>query len=359
MLQRLAVAVAALAGLTGSALADPFVFERRELAAGVHLVFRADPSREPVEGNVLVVEQADGLVVFDAGGTPLSGRRIVEQIRAISDKPVSHVVISHWHGDHHLGLPAFREAWPDAVVIAHANTAGYMTGDAMDYLEGMTPDVFTGAAERTAAYLESEAGQALDPDMRRYAEMMVEDFPLVAEAAAEFAPTSADQLITDRLVLADTDAPVEIIHPGVGNTDGDIIMWLPRQQILATGDLVVAPTPYGFGSPPLEWAGTLDVLAGYPFQILVPGHGEPQTDRTYLNNLITLLRWTGGEVERLSAEGLDDEAVAAAIDWMGISVLFAGNNAWLQRTFRDYFATPIVGHALQELRGEPIEQGGE
>lgn len=343
----------------GPVWADPFVFERRELADGVHVVYRPDASREPVEGNVLVIEQSEGLVVFDAGGTPLSGRRIVEQIRAISDQPVRQVVISHWHGDHHLGLPALRDAWPDLTVIAHEKTAAYMSGPQMDYLEGMTPEVLNQSSEGLAGYLESEASAAMPDGLRQRAEMMVEDLALAAVAAAEITVTAADRSIGDSLHLDDPERPVMLLHPGIGNTDGDLVAWLPEQGILATGDLVVAPTPYGFGSPPLEWAQTLEGLAELPFTTLVPGHGEVMQDRVYLDRLIALLRFVGAEAERLNGDGLDAETVAATIDWSAAIAEFAGNDPWLQRSFRNYFQTPIIGHVLQEARGETIAQGGE
>ena len=51
-------------------------------------------------GNVVVVEQSDGLVLLDSGGSFGSGERVVAMIRGISPKPVKAVVISHWHSDH-------------------------------------------------------------------------------------------------------------------------------------------------------------------------------------------------------------------------------------------------------------------
>ncbi len=54
------------------------------------------------------------------------------------------------------------------------------------------------------------------------------------------------------------------------------------ENILATGDPLVHPLPYGFGSFPAQWIETLDKVAAYDFELLVPGHGEVQRDIEYL-----------------------------------------------------------------------------
>ena len=61
-------------------------------------------------GNVTVIEQSDGLVLVDAGGSPGAGRRIVEMVRSISRKPVKAIIISQWHGDKPQGLSELLKA---------------------------------------------------------------------------------------------------------------------------------------------------------------------------------------------------------------------------------------------------------
>jgi hypothetical protein len=62
--------------------------------------------------------------------------------------------------------------------------------------------------------------------------------------------------VTHRYVLDDCTAPVEALFIGPAHTDGDIAVWTPKQRVVATGDMVVAPIPYG-GSSPVEWPATL------------------------------------------------------------------------------------------------------
>ena len=74
-----------------------------------------------------------------------------------------------------------------------------------------------------------------------------------------------------RLVLVDALRPVELIHFGRANTDGDLVAWMPNEKIVASGDIVVAPTPFGFFSYPSDWIETLGKLKAMPFELLHPG----------------------------------------------------------------------------------------
>lgn len=83
------------------------------VAPHVWLIRQPEPFHLQPIGNVTIIEQSDGLVLIDAGGSPGSGRRIVRLIKSVSAKPVKAVAITHWHGDHPFGLPAIVAEWPE------------------------------------------------------------------------------------------------------------------------------------------------------------------------------------------------------------------------------------------------------
>src|SRR5690349_21171851 len=121
----------AIAALPAIAQTDPAqVFARRTQAITAHawLIDKPDGVNPPFEGNVVVIEQSDGLVVVDAGGSPPSGVAIVAEIRKLSKKPVKTLIYTHWHGDHNLGAGAFRAAWPHVTIVSTAKTREAMTG---------------------------------------------------------------------------------------------------------------------------------------------------------------------------------------------------------------------------------------
>src|SRR5688572_23622762 len=77
-------------------------------------------------GNVTIIEQANGLGLVDAGGSPGAARRVIQQVRRLSRKPVKAVILTHWHGDHPQGLSEVLRAWPKARTIATKATQAHL-----------------------------------------------------------------------------------------------------------------------------------------------------------------------------------------------------------------------------------------
>jgi glyoxylase-like metal-dependent hydrolase (beta-lactamase superfamily II) len=329
--------------------ADVYTIELEALAPDIYLVRRPDPLREPVEPNAVFVVNDEDVVVFEGGGAPIVAERTIALIRSVTAKPVSHVVNSHWHGDHNLGNQVYRKAFPDLKIVAHPDTVAAMAGPPMAYVQRYVP-MLTGLIDEWTALDEkgelSERRKELLPNLR----MMREEF-------ARTVVTRPDTIISERLVLERGAREIHIIHPGRGNTPGDLVLWLPREQILATGDLVVHPVPYGFGSFPAEWIETLDKLAGFDFKLLVPGHGEVQTDDAYIRRLQALLAEVRRQVGESVEKGLDLEATREALDLADFNDEFAGEDEDRRTKFDNWWRLPIARSAWLEARGEAIVQG--
>jgi cyclase len=106
---------------------------------------------------------------------------------------------------------------------------------------------------------------------------------------------------------------VRIRFIGRGNTAGDTILYMPRERILLTGDLVDHPVPYFFGGFPLDQVATLQALAQFDAQTIVPGHGDILHDNSYVHLMIDFLRAVNGEVEREINQGKTLEEVQEAL----------------------------------------------
>ena len=328
---------------------DVYTVELEQLAPDVYLVRRPEPLREPVEPNAVFVVNADDVIVFEGGGAPLVAERTIALIRSVSDAPVSHLVNSHWHGDHNLGNQVYRAEFPDVKIVAHPETHAAMTGPPMAYVERYVP-MLTGLIDEWTA---EQAKGELSP---RRAELLPH-LALMRDELERVVVTPPDLLIDDRLVLEGGDREIHIIHPGRGNTPGDLVLWLPGERILATGDLVVHPIPYGFGSYPQEWIATLDRLARFDFELLVPGHGAVQRDTSYIRRLQALLAEIRRQVAVSVAEGKDLEATRDALDISAFVDEFAGSDEDARLKFENWWRQPIARSAWLEARGEPIRQG--
>ena len=100
----------------------PFTYDFDEIAAGIWVGVRPDSHRHPVMGNTTFVVDKTGVIVFDGGGLPVMADLVIDKIRSITSAPVTHVIISHWHGDHCFGISRYAEEYPGVAFVTHAFT---------------------------------------------------------------------------------------------------------------------------------------------------------------------------------------------------------------------------------------------
>jgi glyoxylase-like metal-dependent hydrolase (beta-lactamase superfamily II) len=326
---------------------------------GVWLLAEPKFQLQPI-GNVTVIEQRDGLVLVDAGGSPGAGRRIVDMVKALSPKPVKAVIITQWHGDKPQGLSEILKAWPGARTISTAATKAHLA-DPRTMNTPATPDAGRNAAFQKQILAEidymqkAQAKAASDRERQGYdaAIRMLRQYALDMDGAVTLATRES---FAERLAIPDPERPMEAMFLGRANTDGDAVVWLPKQRVLVTGETVIAPFPYGFGSYPSDWIGVLKKLRAMPFKVLVPGHGMPQTDRGQIDRILAALEDVRGQVAPLVAKGLTLDQVKAKVDLSRQKQSCVGDDPWLGRWFDDFWATPIVTSAYHEAKGEPIVQ---
>jgi glyoxylase-like metal-dependent hydrolase (beta-lactamase superfamily II) len=319
------------------------------LVPGVYLLSRPDVLRQPVEPNVTVIVNEADVVVVDGGGTPRSAENAIRLIRSVTTLPVSILINTHWHGDHTLGNQAYRAAFPGLTIVGHANTRRDMLGPPMRYLERLEGQLRPALADLRARAARGEASERQ--------RNLVPDLELALSEARRTVVTPPDLTVTDGLTLHRAGREIQVRHLGRGNTEGDLVVWLPKERVLVAGDLVVEPIPYGFGSFPGEWIEALDRVASHDFALLVPGHGAVQRDAGAIRRIQALLREVRSQVGAAVARGLDLEATRAAVDLGALERELTGDDAYRKRLFEAWWKGPIVRSAWLEARGLPIVQG--
>jgi glyoxylase-like metal-dependent hydrolase (beta-lactamase superfamily II) len=322
---------------------DPLLQTFTELAPGVWLGNRPDSTRLPVTPNTTFVIGADGVVVFDGGNLPLVADRVIAKIRELTELPVTHVIISHWHMDHVLGVSRYLDAFPQAQIIAHPYTRELMFRYLAQHEQEMrntVSDNVPGIAAMLAKDAQS-ANPAIDAKTAAWYQQFVDDADLLEEQYRNFVPAYPNLLIDGNLTLFSGDREIRILSPGAGNTPGDLVMWLPQEKILASGDIVVWPVPYGHGGRPGEWVQTLKNLAAMDFALLIPGHGDVQTKRDYLELLSATLASVSSQMAHFVAQGMDQAAAKAALDLSSFEVQFTGGDIFLAARFDEWFTDPI------------------
>lgn len=127
-------------GVECRTLPDLPALPMQAVAEGVHVhlgqIAQFEDSPDGWIANLGVVIGQDGIAVIDAGTSRAQGQALMAAIRAISDRPVSHLILTHMHPDHALGASVFAEA--GATVVGHARLADALQARGPVYLENMT-----------------------------------------------------------------------------------------------------------------------------------------------------------------------------------------------------------------------------
>jgi glyoxylase-like metal-dependent hydrolase (beta-lactamase superfamily II) len=139
---------------------------------------------------------------------------------------------------------------------------------------------------------------------------------------------------------------VQVRFLGRGNTAGDAVAYLPKEKIVAAGDLVVYPIPYIYDGYPTEWIQTLQNLSQLDADTIVPGHGPVMHDKTHILLIRDLLK---SAVDQMNAklrqtrpamfQKLDD--VKGAVDLTPFLQRFAGTDKDRIAEFDDMTANLI------------------
>jgi cyclase len=337
--------VAIAIGAPASQASDPIDMEWRELAQGVWVGVRPVSYRSPVMTNTTVVIGEKGVLVFDAAGFALQGERLVRKVAELTDKPITHIAISHWHGDHNLGDYAVLEKFPKAEVIAHEFTARYNAspnGEKATPRDPKAESEYRARVENALATGVRSDGTPVTPTMRRFYVELLEHYDFVNAEVARQQPIQPTRTMTGKLVIDLGGRTAELRHIAPGNTKGDMFLWLPGEKILATGDIVVSPTPYGFFSYPRSWAGVLRELKAFDAKLIVPGHGDVMTDTTYIDLLAETMDLVATQVDASVKAGKTLDETRAAMNWSPVEQRFTGGDDMLAFLFKLWFQTPIV-----------------
>ncbi len=323
------------------------------LGNNIYLHRQLNTLQGPVDGNSVVIINPGDVIVVDTHINPAAARAVIKKIKKLTDKPVSIIVNTHWHDDHTNGNHAYQQAFPKVRILAHQNT--------MD------------ALNREWAPMEEQRKKA-------YGDYSVEEILTAAKDVEESDPERAWNL---RVYAGYMEALVpeldglELIHPnlaidkkrtfkrkrgriviewlGKGNTEGDVVVWLPEDGVLITGDLLVSPIPFAFDSPLQDWSATLNKLSNFNTKLIVPGHGPVQKDQRYLNQLRSLLDLTLKRVVDAKDNNAEFDELEEVVDLSDFEAMFTGGDENLGYAWRSYYLRPGLKSAWVTL-GYPLPE---
>jgi glyoxylase-like metal-dependent hydrolase (beta-lactamase superfamily II) len=336
-----------------AATSAAFAYDVVKVGDGVYAFAMRENKGSLVSGNTLVVVGDDGVLVVDTTHFPSLARKMIGDVRKLTDKPVRYVVNTHWHPDHLSGNAVYRAAFPGVSIVSHAETRRMAALYDPKYFA--TQQHIDKAAERYRGFLASGKmpdGSPMTPGGRAEGETTL----------AEVEQTIGDTDVT--LDLPDTTfdgsemsvrlgkREVKLLHFGRGNTAGDVAVYVPDAKVVATGDIVVGPTPYAYGSYLGEWVECLRKLEATGATTVVPGHGPIAHDFAYVKALTAMIESVRAQSATLAKAGVKVEDAQKQVDVTAEEKAFAGDDLLRRYELRDAFVKPAVERGVQEALGK-------
>ena len=214
-----------------------------------------------------------GVVAIDTQMFQVTARHLFADIATVTPKPISAVILTHSDPDHINALPAYPKGIP---VFAQVKTR-----------------------DRILAKLDHPTLNPFGP------------------------PSAMREHMPDHLVDRDTDlvldgVPLRLIHVGPAHTDGDLVIYLPRQRIVYAGDVLtpsVGPYPgihIDEGGSSLGWIRFVEALLALDADIYISGHGGPMTKAELRARLATGVE-RRAQIAALANRGMDSGQIAKAL----------------------------------------------
>ncbi|VAV92748.1 MBL-fold metallo-hydrolase superfamily [hydrothermal vent metagenome] len=187
--------------------------------------------------NTGVIIGDDSVMVIDAQATPVMAQLVIDRIRGVTDKPIKYVTLSHYHAVRVLGASAY---------------------DASEII----------ASEKCQAMIYERGQEDWDSEFGR--------FPRLFDAADSIPGlTWPTMTFKTRMTINMGSRRVELMHLGRAHTAGDIVAWVPDEQVMFTGDIVEYHSACYCGDGHFaDWGPTLDAIKAYQPRAIAPGRGD-------------------------------------------------------------------------------------
>jgi cyclase len=260
--------------------------------------------------NVVIVNDRD-VVLVDDGTTPAAARAFLEDIKLITNKPVSAVVNTHFHYDHTDGNSVFA---PDVQIIGHE----YVRNAILNFNVLDREPFKTSQRDRLPvqiASLREQITAAKDSARKTELTNQLTAVQALSEQLKEIKPTPPNVTYASKMTLYKGDREIQLLFLGRGHTGGDTFVYLPRERIVCTGDMDEGARIAYMGDAFFdEWMTTLEALKQLDFTLVLPGHGRPFRDKSVITAFQSYLKDVTAQVSNLRRQGVAPEEAAKRVD---------------------------------------------
>ena len=225
--------------------------------------------------NAGIIVGKEGITVIDTLVSSKEAKRFIEDIKAVTDKPVKWVVNTHYHLDHTFGNSEFVKL--GAVVISHINCKRNLEN-------------------RGEAALRNAINYGLTEGDMQGTE--------IAYPALTF---------PYRMLIDTGNREIELIYAGPSHTDGSTMVYLPGSKILFTGDILFTDYhPFMADGDIESWVKVLDYIMSLDVETIIPGHG-PVSGKKDIKDMKNYILAFDKKAKELAAESSDVEYITAEI----------------------------------------------
>ena len=261
-----------------------------------------------VVGNSSFIVNDNDVIVVDDHVSPAAAWVLLEEIKEVTNKPVTTVINTHFHFDHAHGNQIFA---PNVQIIGHEFTRRMLLSNSIgmplyqNYVTGL-PGQIDGLKKRIASEADAAAKAKLQTQLQ------VAENNLASQK--ELKPTPPNVTLATQMTLYRGSREIQIRFLGRGHTAGDVVVFLPNEKVVMTGDFLTSGLSNMSDSYPEEWVTSLEALKKLDFDTVLPGHGDAFTDKAKIDYFQAYLRDVWSDVSRLKKEGVSAEEAAKRAD---------------------------------------------
>jgi glyoxylase-like metal-dependent hydrolase (beta-lactamase superfamily II) len=345
----LVVGLFGVLAVSAPASADEARYKVEKLADNVYVILY-NPEID-VEGNTLVVINDEDVFVVDANSGITTAKLAIEEIKKLTPKPVRYLVNTHWHDDHVMGNQVYADTYPGVQIIAHPLTRQDIIEHAFAN-NAFVLDLIHSDIKRLQGYLDTKTyrdGKPVTGELKTRIEAALRsrNEALPDRKALRAVPPNLD--VADSLTLKRGGREIQVRFLGRGNTRGDLVVYLPKEKVLATGDLVVAPLPYATNVYAQDWVKTLDALMAIPATTIVPGHGPVMHDWTYVKKVQGALQQTISAVASAKRLNLSLKQTLERVQLPELKESFVNGVELRRNGYEAFFRSTLVRNIWEEL----------
>ena len=215
-----------------------------------HLIPGAVPLDKGPDGNSVVLDAPDGLIVVDTGRHPEHSKAVLDYAKR-RGRPIAAIVNTHWHLDHTTGNWDVRRSYPHVAIYA------------TNALEGALATFLKRSREQTdAALADPRTSPAQRDQLIRGREVIDHPERIRPDHVVER---------SGQMTIAGRELDVHVTR--FAATEGDVWLFDRKNRVAIVGDLVVDIVPFMDTACPDGWLKALAEIERVPFDTLIPGHG--------------------------------------------------------------------------------------